>query len=53
MEDLLKAQFEEARLQLIEQTRYEAIQAGIQKVKEKMENERLYQEQGEVVLCKI
>nr|XP_034965151.1 adenylate kinase 9 isoform X3 [Zootoca vivipara] len=49
MERLLKAQFEEARLQLIEQTRYEAIQAGIQKVKEKMENERLFQEQAALI----
>lgn len=48
MDVLLKEQFEEARVQLIEQTRIEATEAGIAKVKEKLEMEQLMKEQGEV-----
>ncbi|XP_042310178.1 adenylate kinase 9 isoform X2 [Sceloporus undulatus] len=46
MEALLKTQYEEARIELIEQTRIEAIEAGIAKVKERLETERLLQEQA-------
>ncbi|XP_054857615.1 adenylate kinase 9 isoform X2 [Eublepharis macularius] len=46
MDVLLKEHLEEARLTLIEQTRAEATEAGIVKVKEKIEMERLFREQA-------
>ncbi|XP_060093981.1 adenylate kinase 9 [Heteronotia binoei] len=46
MDVLLKGHLEEARSILIEQTRAEATAAGIAKVKEKIEIERLYREQA-------
>lgn len=51
MEILLKMHYEQARLELIEQTRAEAILVGIARVKEKMEIEQQMREQGEMVPC--
>lgn len=51
MEVLLKMHYEQARLELIEQTRAEAILIGIARVKEKMEIEQQLKEQGEMVPC--
>ncbi|KAG8123953.1 hypothetical protein E2320_019386, partial [Naja naja] len=45
MEALLKTYYEQARLELIEQTRAEAILVGIARVKEKMEIEQQLREQ--------
>ncbi|XP_048348870.1 adenylate kinase 9 isoform X3 [Sphaerodactylus townsendi] len=45
MDVLLKSHLEEARLELIEQTRSDATAAGIAKVKEKIEMERLFREE--------
>ncbi|KAL7987849.1 hypothetical protein Chor_006768 [Crotalus horridus] len=45
MEALLKMHYEQARLELIEQTRAEAILVGIARVKEKMEIEQQMREQ--------
>ncbi|KAH0622209.1 hypothetical protein JD844_024317 [Phrynosoma platyrhinos] len=47
MDALLKTQYEEARIELIEKTRIEAIEAGIAKVKERLENEQLLREQDQ------
>uniref|UniRef100_A0A8C6VDN3 AAA+ ATPase domain-containing protein n=1 Tax=Naja naja TaxID=35670 RepID=A0A8C6VDN3_NAJNA len=49
MEALLKTYYEQARLELIEQTRAEAILVGIARVKEKMEIEQQLREQGETL----
>lgn len=49
MDDLLKAHLEEARSALIEQIRAEATVAGIAKVKEKIEMERVFREHGEEI----
>nr|XP_016854853.1 PREDICTED: adenylate kinase 9-like [Anolis carolinensis] len=46
MDVLLQRHYENARLELIEQTRIEATEAGIIKVKEKRELQRLLQEQA-------
>lgn len=51
MEALLKIHYEEARLELLEQTRAEAILVGIARVKEKMEIEQQLKEQGEMIPC--
>ncbi|XP_032071185.1 adenylate kinase 9 [Thamnophis elegans] len=48
MEGLLKTHYEQARLELIEQTRTEAILVGIARVKEKMEIEQQMKEQVEL-----
>ncbi|XP_039207110.1 adenylate kinase 9 isoform X2 [Crotalus tigris] len=48
MEALLKMHYEQARLELIEQTRAEAILVGIARVKEKMEIEQQMREQAEL-----
>nr|XP_056712755.1 adenylate kinase 9 [Euleptes europaea] len=45
MDVLLKVHMEEARLELLEQTRAEATAAGIAKVKEKIDMERMFREQ--------
>ncbi|XP_034265034.1 adenylate kinase 9 isoform X2 [Pantherophis guttatus] len=48
MEALLKIHYEEAKLELLEQTRAEAILVGIARVKEKMEIEQQLKEQAEL-----
>uniref|UniRef100_A0A670ZFC2 AAA+ ATPase domain-containing protein n=1 Tax=Pseudonaja textilis TaxID=8673 RepID=A0A670ZFC2_PSETE len=49
MDALLKMHYEQARIELIEQTRAEAILVGIARVKEKMEIEQQLKEQGEML----
>ncbi|XP_070589434.1 adenylate kinase 9 isoform X2 [Erythrolamprus reginae] len=48
MESLLKVRYEQARLELIEQTRADAILVGIARVKEKMEMEQQMRDQAEL-----
>ncbi|XP_026522287.1 adenylate kinase 9 [Notechis scutatus] len=48
MDALLKMHYEQARIELIEQTRAEAILVGIARVKEKMEIEQQLKEQAEL-----